>query len=241
MEDGTCWCEGPTLLLLYSLMPAQDFSEADASGCCILLVKSGKVLFCPARWMNFLFFASIVLPNWEQGRVDMVVVWDGKQFWLMYHPVMERAVYCVFFVARKCAFMIARLRCVQIISKRAWISQKIPLVTSTWPLHQCTAKSGTYHQLGFGLKLSPQKWWLHGFRFIAIWGLDIGALGVWMQKPKPSIGTGATFTRCSRTALGRTGVAPIFWCFRSSLGCLSGRDLRCSKNRWWLVEWVLML
>ena len=111
MEDGTCWCEGPTLLLLYSLMPAQDFSEADASGCCILLVKSGKVLFRPVRWMNFLFFASIVLPNWEQGRVDMVVVWDGKQFWLMYHPVMERAVYCVFFVARKCAFMIARLRC----------------------------------------------------------------------------------------------------------------------------------
>ena len=157
MEDGARWCEGPTLLLLYSLMPAQDFSEADASGCCILLVKSGKVLFRPVRWMNFLFFASIVLPNWEQGRVDMVVVWDGKQFWLMYHPVMERAVYCVFFVARKCAFMIARLRCVQIISKRAWISQKIPLVTSTWPLHQCTAKSGTYHQLGFGLKLSPQN------------------------------------------------------------------------------------
>jgi hypothetical protein len=27
------------------------------------------------------------------------------------HPEMERAVYCVFFVARKYAFMIARLRC----------------------------------------------------------------------------------------------------------------------------------
>ena len=55
MEDGTRWCEGPTLLLLYSLMPAQDFSEADASGCCILLVKSGKVVFW-SRSVNEFYF-----------------------------------------------------------------------------------------------------------------------------------------------------------------------------------------
>jgi len=39
--------------------------------------------------MNFLFFASIVLPNWEQGRVDMVVILRWNVLFIAFSLLQE--------------------------------------------------------------------------------------------------------------------------------------------------------